>query len=99
MEWKFYLIGNRFDSTSYLPDLINALKSYGEPGLAHIGDYKLYVHTWSEIFTEFELKHDFLNEKLNLELDRLSDQEHKSADDIVETERTSDAPKELTVPK
>lgn len=96
-EWKFYLIGNDFDSSGYIKAQIDSLKMHGEPGLAFRGEYKVYVFTWSEIFTEFQLKHDFLNEKLNLELERLSLDEHDSADDIVGRTRTSDAPVELKV--
>lgn len=97
-DWKFYLIGNKFDSTGYVQSQIDSLKSHGEPGLAFLGEYKLFAFTWSEIFAEFELKHEFLNEKLNLELDRLSIDEHQSADDIVEGSRSSDSPAELKVP-
>jgi len=56
-----------------------------------------YFFTWSEVFTEFELKHNFLNEKLKLELERLSEGEYDSADDIVIKKRSSDAPEELTI--
>lgn len=99
MEWKFYLIGNKFDSTDYIADQIESHKSHGEAGLAFTGKYKIYVFKWSEVFTEFELKHDFLNEKLQLELDRLSDEKYDSADDIVAKNRTSDAPEELVINK
>ena len=97
-DWKFYLIGNKFDSTGYVQSQIDSLKIHGEPGLAFLGEYKLFAFKWSEIFAEFELKHDFLNEKLNLELDRLSIDEHQSADDIVEGSRSSDSPAELEIP-
>lgn len=97
MEWKFYLIGNKFDSTDYIIDQLKSHKSHGEPGLAFTGKYKIYVFTWSEVFTEFELKHDFLNEKLKLELERLSDDQFDSADDIVAKVRTSDAPEEFVI--
>jgi hypothetical protein len=97
MEWKFYLIGNRFDSTDYIVDQLNSHKGHGEPGLAFSGKYKIYVFTWSEVFTEFELKHEFLNEKLKLELDRLSEGLYDSADDIVSKVRASDAPEELVI--
>lgn len=97
-DWKFYLIGNKFDSTGYVQSQIDSLKLHGEPGLVFKGEYKLFVFKWSEIFAEFELKHDFLNEKLNLELDRLSIDEHLSADDIVEVSRSSDSPAELEIP-
>lgn len=98
MKWKFYLIGNEFDGSGYIKDLINGLKIHGEPGLAHTSeDYKLFVFTWSEIFNEFELRHDFLNQKLKLERERLAE-EHDNADDVVNTERSSDAEKEISIP-
>lgn len=97
MEWKFYLIGNDFDSTGYVNSQIVSHKNHGEPGLAFSGEYKIYVFKWSEIFTEFELKHDFLNKNLKLELHRLSDGQFDSADDIVSNSRTSDAPAEIGI--
>lgn len=95
MDWKFYLIGNQFDSTGYIESQIKSHKNHGEPGLMFIGEYRVYAFRWSEIFTEFELKHDFLNKNLKLELERLTDGRHDSADDIVAAVRTSDAPKEM----
>lgn len=95
MDWKFYLIGNDFDSTGYIESQIKSHKSHGEPGLIFLGEYKVYAIRWSEVFVEFELKHDFLNKNLQLELERLTDGQHDSADDIVLGERTSDAPKEM----
>ena len=98
MEWKFYLIGNKFDNTDHIESQIEALKTHGEPGLVFTGsNYKVYVFKWSEIFNEFELRHDFLNEKLQLERNRLTE-EHESADEIVQKVRTSDAPPEVTIP-
>ncbi|NNA57626.1 ATP-binding protein [Pseudomonas koreensis] len=97
MDWKFYLIGNEFDSTGYIESQIKSHRSHGEPGLMFMGEYRVYAFKWSEIFTEFELKHDFLNKNLKLELERLTDGQHDSADDIVSTVRTSDAPKEMVV--
>ena len=60
--------------------------------LIFVGEYKVYAFKWSEIFIEFELKHEFLNRNLKLELERLSEGEHEDADDIVNKKRTSDAP-------
>lgn len=98
MEWKFYLIGNEFDNTDFVKSQINTHKIHGEPGLVFLGEYKIYAFKWSEIFTEFELKHDFLNEKLNLELDRMVIDDHMSADEIVNGYRSSDAPCEINIP-
>jgi hypothetical protein len=98
MKWRFYLIGNKFDGTGYIEGLIKSLQVHGEPGLAYTSEeYKVYVHTWSEIFNEFELRHDFLNQKLRLERDRLTEI-HDSADDIVNKNRSSDANPEVSIP-
>ena len=60
-HWTFFLIGNGFDSTGYIEDELETSKNYGEKYLVFSKDrYKIYVMTWSEIFTEFEVKHHFL---------------------------------------
>ncbi|MCO7072171.1 ATP-binding protein [Vibrio cholerae] len=95
--WKFYLIGNKFDSTDYIQGQINNFKHHGEPGLAFSGDYKIYVFTWSEVFNDFRLRHKFLQKRLELQLNNLNVGEHESADEIVNKIRTSDSPAELVV--
>lgn len=98
MRWKFYLIGNKFDNSGYIEGLIKSLKIHGETGLAYTSDeYKVYVYTWSEIFIEFELRHNFLNQRLIFERDRLTEI-HANADDIVQKKRSSDASPELALP-
>ena len=68
MSWEFYLIGNNFDTTGYIEREIKNSQHHGEKSLVYsVDNYKIYVKTWSEIFTEFELRHKFLNEKLKLE--------------------------------
>ncbi|WP_429120074.1 ATP-binding protein [Aeromonas veronii] len=96
--WKFYLIGNKFDSTDYIQGQINNLKDKGEPGLAFSGDYKVYVYTWSEIFHNFKVKHRYLQEKLQLQMNLLNEDNYETADDIANKIRTSDARKELVLP-
>lgn len=98
MDWKFFLIGSKFDSKGYIESQIETHKILGEAGLAFKGEYKVYVFRWSEVFAEFELRHNFLNQKLELERDRLIVNEHLSADDIVDNTRTSDSLKEIHVP-
>ena len=68
MFWEFYLIGNDFDQSKYIEREIQNAKSHGENSLVYyVENYKIYVKKWSELFTEFELKHKFLNDKLELE--------------------------------
>jgi len=83
MEWEFYLIGNRFDSTNYIQNELKNNLFHGEKSLVFkIDRCKIYVKTWSEIFAEFEMKHKYLNEKLQLERFKLLNKDI-SADDII----------------
>jgi hypothetical protein len=98
IKWKFFLIGNEFDSSGYIENQIQNSRIHGESGLAFRSDYDIYVRTWSEIFTEFELRHNFLNERLELEKNKFLVDEHLSASDIVDVPFSSDSKSELIVP-
>lgn len=88
--WSFFLIGNEFskkdyESKPYIQSKIDSYKGLGEKSLAaHESDlkYKVYVKTWSEIFNEFELSHDFLLKSLEVERAKLVN--YKNADEVVE---------------
>ncbi|MFD2721268.1 hypothetical protein ACFST9_21310 [Hymenobacter monticola] len=85
MEWKFYLIGNKFDTSGFIESQIETNRTHGETSLVmskDSGRIKFYIKTWKEVFNEFELKHDFLNKKLMLERDKLI-ASGNSADEIV----------------
>jgi hypothetical protein len=86
MEWRFYLIGNKFDTSGFIERQIDSNKNHGEPSLVlsiDSGRIKFYIKTWAQIFTEFELKHDFIDAKLKLERDNLVT-EINSANALVE---------------
>lgn len=84
MKWEFYLVGNEFDTTDYIKNEIENNKSHGEKSLVfRMGNYKIYVKTWSEIIAEFEMKHKYLNEKLELERQMLL-KKNITADSIIE---------------
>lgn len=85
MTWEFFLVGNTFDTSKWIEQLIKTNEPHGEAkkGLVHSVDkYKIYVRTWSEIFTDFECRHKFLEERLKLDRDSLS-KKYASADEIV----------------
>ena len=87
MNWEFYLIGNKFDSSNFIQNQINTNKPHGIQSLIlnlEDGRIKVYAKTWSEIFTEFEIKHNHLNEQLNLEREKLVN-EVQTANEIIET--------------
>lgn len=102
MSWEFYLIGNKFNTSKYVEDLIETNKNHGIPALALFKDngrIKVYVKTWSEVFTDFEIKHKYLNERLKLERDKLLN-ELTSVSEIIESVETNLAiqPEEIKVP-
>ena len=99
MFWEFYLVGNKFDE--YIESELESHKDYGEKSLVFkVKKYKIYVKTWSEIFTEFELRHKFLNDKLELERDNLTN-DNDSADEIIQNqdENTATQHPEVVIPK
>jgi len=83
MSWEFYLLGRDYDS--YIEDEFENAKSHGERHLVYkVGNYKIFVLKWSEVFTNVELSHRFLVDKLQLRRNHLlTDKE--SADGIVLT--------------
>ena len=100
-HWTFFLVGNGFDSTGYIEDELETSKNYGEKYLVFSKDrYKIYVMTWSEIFTEFQVKHHFLYEKLQIERD-LFVVEGSTSEEIVEIARINSAtqPAAVAIPE
>lgn len=68
MHWEFYLVGNEFGESNFIENEIKSNQSHGEKSLVFKVDrYKIYVKKWSEVFAEFEMKHKYLNDKLELE--------------------------------
>ncbi len=71
MSWRFYLVGNDFDSSSYIHREIQSNQHWGKSGLIqHIEEngitYEIYVKKWSELFSDFEIRHNFLLSKLEM---------------------------------
>lgn len=102
MSWEFYLIGNDFDGSRFIERQIETNANHGIPSLIHWHDkgrVKVYAKKWSEIFTEFEIKHKFLNDKLKLEREQLTN-ELKTAKEVVEAAQkmTAVQPAQVNVP-
>lgn len=69
MHWKFILVGKKFDTSDAIPMEYENAKNHGERYL--VKKYasircSVYVMTWSDIFLEFECKHNHLLNKLEL---------------------------------
>jgi hypothetical protein len=101
MYWEFYLIGRKFDTSRYIEDLISTNKNHNVPSLIlskDDGRIKVYAKKWSEVFTDFEIKHNYLDKKLKLERDQLTN-ELKTANDVVKALQLNSAiqPEEVEV--
>jgi len=98
--WEFYLVGNKFNGSGFIESELQNARQHGEKSLIFKHDrYKIYVKTWDELFAEFELKHKFLNDKLQIERQKLIEH-HEYADDIVTSLATNSAiqPPQVVVP-
>jgi len=101
MHWDFILVGNAFDTSGYIEAEIENAKHHGERSLVFKNSrYKIYVRTWSEIFADFEIRHKFLNEKLQLRRKELMG-EYPNADTIIENidANTAVQPPEIKIPE
>lgn len=68
--WEFYLIGQDYDE--FINNQLENSKHHGEFGLAFkVKNYKIYVKRWSEVFNEVDLRLQWINEKLDVEKDKL----------------------------
>ena len=66
--------------------IVTPHRALGEPHLVHAdrnGNNKIYVLTWSDIFDEFSLRHDYLMCKLELEKE-IWLKKHDSIENVVE---------------
>jgi hypothetical protein len=88
MSWDFYLVGKNYDA--YIEREIENAKTHGEKHLAYkVTNYRIYILRWSEVFTNFEIRHNFLLEKLKVEREQLATRE-ESADEVL-TSRTNNS--------
>ena len=100
LEWEFYLIGNKYNK--FIEQEIENNQNHGEKALVFkVKKCKIYVKSWSEIFTELELKFTYLNEKLKLDQEKLIRKTDKTSKEIVLDQAVNSAvmPGEIQVPK
>lgn len=76
-KWTFILVGNGLDNSSTIENEYNNAKGWGKKDLVlHIDNnfqnYEIYVKTWSTVFDDFEMRHEFLLKKLQFKRDMLS---------------------------
>lgn len=85
-QWTFILVGNRLDKTGYINREIKSSAAWGKKNLIqHVDDagqhYDIYVRTWSSIFDDFEIRHRFLLDKLEMKRKGLMAQ-YKDKEDL-----------------
>jgi hypothetical protein len=96
IEWKFYLVGNSYND-EIVRELENA-KIHGEQSIVYkVDQYRIYVKTWSEVITDFEINYEFLMDKLMLEQKKLTENSGKSKEDILKQEEESTAKRPLEI--
>lgn len=91
MEWSYYLIGNEYDTTGFIEAQLENAKNHGEPSLIFKArNHRIYVKRWSELITDVELRHNFLNEKLQIQREQLVLEEGaaKTADEVITRAQT-----------
>lgn len=101
VHWEFYLIGRKFSTSKYIEDLIDTNKNHGIPSLIlskDNGRIKVYAKKWSEVFADFEIKHNFLDSKLKLEREQLFN-DLSTANEVIESVKDNSAiqPKEVKI--
>lgn len=97
MTWKFYLVGNKYND--YIRREMENSRSHGERSLVYSVDKcKIYVMTWSEVFSSFEMRYNYLYEKLNLQKEKLQ-KEFASVNEVMDDIKHSTAkmPEEMTL--
>lgn len=88
--WEFYLMGNRYNHE--IVSEIESAKGHGEKGLAHkVHNCKIYVKTWSELFTELELNFNYLQERLKFDYSKLTDSKDLTSTEIVLSQELNSA--------
>ena len=92
--WTFILVGNKLDDSGCIEGEMDSNKTWGKKNLVlHVENvtqhFEIYVKTWSSIFDDFEIRHKFLLDKLELKRKKLTAQYQNKADlhEIVEQAR------------
>lgn len=86
-EWEFHLIGNEIkEGERDIRQGYNTARNFGEKHLALVDDelnYKIYIHKWSDLKSDLELRLGHLDKHLKLQRTLLAPDENASADDVL----------------
>lgn len=88
--WKFYVVSNKVDS--YIQKQYEAFRDKGKRFLVQqAGNYEIYALTWADLFRTFEIRHNYLLDKLDFDRKAIEEElsmkgirfERSTADDLV----------------
>ncbi|MGG5508106.1 MULTISPECIES: ATP-binding protein [unclassified Myroides] len=72
-NWKFYVISNQVDD--YIKKQYEAFRDKGKRFLVQqAGRYEIYALTWDDLFRTFEIKHQYLLDKLDFDKKVIQDE-------------------------
>lgn len=76
-KWTFILVGNGLDDSGAIETEYENSKLHGKKDLVlnvskNSQNYEIYVKTWSSIFDDFEIRHDFLLKRLQFKRELLT---------------------------
>jgi hypothetical protein len=72
-RWKFYVVSNKVED--YIEKQYVAFKDKGKRFLVHqSGRYEIYALTWDDLFRTFEIKHNYLLEKLEFDKNAIQEE-------------------------
>ena len=64
--WKFYVVSNKVDA--YIHKQYEAFRDKGKRFLVQqAGNYEIYALTWADLFRTFEIRHNYLLDKLDFD--------------------------------
>ena len=81
MHWTFILVGKDFDKSGKVERAYESALAHGEKYLTQKNPSlrsKVLVKRWSDIFSEFECRHNFILEKLEIDKVRLIEEMNKT---------------------
>lgn len=87
-NWRVLLVGKKFDTSGVIERAIENARGHGERHLVEnlpTQRSKTYVLRWSDIFSEFECRHKFILDKLQIDKARILEdmQKAKTKEDVI----------------
>ena len=69
-RWKFFVVSNKVDD--FIKEQYESFKHFHKRFLVHTkGLFEIYAMTWDDIFKSFELKHQYILDKLELDTSKM----------------------------